>query len=182
MATVLAIDQGKRSGWALFTNSRTLHAYGLATNHAHRRAAIEQGQALAAERGNQLVVCLEGHDHLPASLGANTTTLIGLGIASGRWRETAEMLGHPSRRLITVGVKDWRRRVLGKQKRAVRRNVVKKMAQNAALQLLRVDCTDDEAEAMCIGLSCYSHPQVEAVVKASFRGVSWEPELAKWRR
>lgn len=177
--TVLAVDQGRRSGWAIFRRGE-LMASGKAVNHTQRISAVEGASLVASKAKTQLVVCLEGHDHMPASMGANTATLIGLGAARGRWQECAEMWGIPSKRVVEIGVADWRRRVFGKQ-RKLRRSVVKQMAINAAKVLYNVDCEDDEAEAICIGSCAFNHPVVGAAVRPEFRGLDYEPELARYR-
>lgn len=177
---VLAVDQGKRSGWAVFEQAE-LRASGKAINHTQRLAAVQSAQRISENSDLQLVMALEGHDHMPASMGANTATLIGMGAARGRWQECAEMSGLPSKRIVEIGVADWRRRVFGKQ-RKLRRAAVKEMAIRAAQVLYGVTCLDDEAEAICIGSCAFHHPAVGAALRDENRGVDWEPALANWRR
>lgn len=179
---VLAIDQGTRSGWAILTGRERVVCYGTTTNHTHRRAVMERAHAEANKAPSRpLVVALEGHDNLPASLGANTQTLLGLGASRGRWQEVAEMTGQPSRRVVQIGVADWRRRTFGKKSKGLKRAAYKAMAVEAVSQLYTLTCTHDEAEAVLIGAAAFHHPAVEAAVNPRYHGVSWEPALAKWR-
>lgn len=178
---ILSWDQAYRSGLAIFVDG-SLKEYGQATNHVQRRTAVERAQQLEQESGLPLVVITEGHSHMPASMGANTATILGLGAARGRILECCEMLGHPSRRTLEIDVPDWRLRILGAASKKWRRSMVKRLAVAAAKQHCGVMSTDDEAEAICIGLAGMHHPAVEAVVGKRFVGVSWEPKLAKWRR
>lgn len=173
---VLSIDQGIRSGWAVFKWGQLVIS-GKAINHTQRMAAMVAAQQAAETASLPLVVALEGHDQLPASMGQNTATLIGLGASRGRWQEVAEMRGVPQKRVVQIGVADWRRRVLGKQKR-IKRATAKAMAVNAALALYGVRCEHDEAEAICIGASAFHHPAVGAAVPSRYRGVDWEPAIA----
>lgn len=176
---VLSVDQGIRSGWAVFKPGQLVKS-GKAINHTQRVAAMFAAQEVATSTELPLVVVLEGHDQLPASMGANTATLIGLGASRGRWQEVAEMRGVSQKRIVEIGVADWRRRVLGKQRR-IKRATAKAMAMRAALVLYGVTCGDDEAEAICIGSCAFHHPAVGAAVPDRFRGVDWEPALAGYR-
>lgn len=178
---VLGIDQAKVSGWALHSEQLELAAHGIAQNHIQRMNAITMAQRLAADEGLTLVVALEDHGEIPASVGGSTSTILGMGAAAGRWRECLEHLGHPSRRTISLAMSDWRRRTLRVKRPRMKRATAKRMAQECVRQLLRVECSEDEAEAMCIAMACYHHPAVEDLVPADDRGVSWEPALGRYR-
>lgn len=164
---VLAIDQAKRSGYAVKYR-------GAIVSHGTALKSIERAEvlAIALRYSLHVLVVLEDHSKMPISRGTrsdrrggkvvrSTATLIGIGKALGRWEERLDDVGHlPSMRLY-VEPRVWRARVLGSQPESMRcgyargleslTDVWKARACLYASTLLRTPVPDDNAaEAICM--------------------------------
>lgn len=146
---ILAVDQGARSGWALFRVGK-LVASGVATKAAQRKAAVDRAVALSRITNMPLVFVYEDHSGIPARKKGNTRTLLGMGAARGRWEEQLDMAGVPKPRRLKVRPETWRRNVLG-LRLFTPRDVAKTAAIRFVVAAYGVDAKDDEAEAVCIG-------------------------------
>lgn len=163
----LGIDQAVRSGWAI-ARGRNVLAFGLATTHAHRRAAVELAIELADGDPRQVIAMLEDHTGMalgrltrddktstrangrPGAPERSTASIIGQGKAYGRWLEVLDMLAHPQTLRDDVKPHVWRGAVgvRGKGTDMLKAEAIK-VASGFAGALI----TDDNvAEAVCIAV------------------------------
>lgn len=164
---VLGLDQAVRTGWGIAPEHGRVLRHGLAKTHAERRAAIELAVQFAGGDPRALFVCLEKHDHMPATRltrfdhetprqGArqaaperSNATLIGMGKAAGRWLELCDLVGVPLANRLEVRPATWRSIVHGTTRGAT--EAIKRAAMVFASGAVGREITDpDEAEGICI--------------------------------
>lgn len=153
--TIIAIDSGGASGWALLHRGVML-GHGVANTLSQRHQVALLALAAAEERRSPLVAVLEEHTRVPLAHGTrarggpvkrNTATILGMGANRGRWLEHLELHGV---RCVGVSPNVWRPAVLG-----IRGTTRTDAAKRAAVQWVRgqfrFEATHDEAEACAIG-------------------------------
>ena len=144
--TILAIDPGRTSGWAVFAFDRCI-ASGTATTHDQRVLAIEIAQAEESRSGRKLIVVAE--KWAPGGRWY-TATMTGIGAAWGMWQAALESRGVPNARIVRVYPQTWRAMVLGGGWGVKGDEWALRAAKRAEVETGH-PCSDDEAEAVCIG-------------------------------
>lgn len=144
--TILAIDPGRTSGWAVFAFDRCI-ASGTATTHDQRVLAIEIAQAEESRSGRKLIVVAE--KWAPGGRWY-TATMTGIGAAWGMWQAALESRGVPNARIVRVYPQTWRAKVLGGGWGVKSDEWALRAAKRAEVETGH-PCSDDEAEAVCIG-------------------------------
>lgn len=144
--TILAIDPGRTSGWAVFAFDRCI-ASGTATTHDQRVLAIEIAQAEEYRSGRKLIVVAE--KWAPGGRWY-TATMTGIGAAWGMWQAALESCGVPAARIVRVYPQTWRAKVLGGGWGVKSDEWALRAAKRAETETGH-PCSDDEAEAVCIG-------------------------------
>ena len=144
--TILAIDPGRTSGWAVFAFDRCI-ASGTATTHDQRVLAIEIAQAEESRSGRKLIVVAE--KWAPGGRWY-TATMTGIGAAWGMWQAALESCGVPAARIVRVYPQTWRAQVLGGGWGVKSDEWALRAAKRAEVETGH-PCSDDEAEAVCIG-------------------------------
>lgn len=144
--TILAIDPGRTSGWAVFAFDRCI-ASGTATTHDQRVLAIEIAQAEESRSGRKLIVVAE--KWAPGGRWY-TATMTGIGAAWGMWQAALESCGVPAARIVRVYPQTWRAKVLGGGWGVKSDEWALRAAKRAEMETGH-PCSDDEAEAVCIG-------------------------------
>jgi hypothetical protein len=166
--TLLSIDPGAMSGWALWDpDCRGWDVGVVETWHDRARAAwLAVTFAKAADR--PLVVVAETWP------GLRGTALAGLGAQWGRWLAELERLDVPARRVVRLTTGDWRRVVLGGVR--CRSTEAWKAASRArAHAVLGHDPGPDAADALCIGLAGLRSPSVAKAIGArELKRLGWE--------
>ena len=144
--TILAIDPGRTSGWAVFAFDRCI-ASGTAKTHDQRMLAIEIAQAEESRSKRKLIVVAEKW-----SPGGRwyTATMTGIGAAWGMWQAALESCGVPAARIVRVYPQTWRAKVLGGGWGVKSDEWALRAAKRAETETGH-PCSDDEAEAVCIG-------------------------------
>ena len=145
--TILAIDPGRTSGWAVYSLDRCI-ASGTAKTHDQRVLAIEIAQAEESRSGRKLVIVAEKWTAGGAFGGART--MGGLGAAWGMWQAALESRGVPNARIVRVYPQTWRAQVLGGGWGVKSDEWALRAAKRAETETGH-PCSDDEAEAVCIG-------------------------------
>lgn len=145
--TILAIDPGRTSGWAVFAFDRCI-ASGTATTHDQRVLAIEIAQAEESRSGRKLIVVAE--KWAPGGRWY-TATMTGIGAAWGMWQAALESCGVPAARIVRVYPSTWRHTVIGGGGRSIKGSEWALRAAKRAEIETGHPCSDDEAEAVCIG-------------------------------
>lgn len=146
--TILAIDPGEVSGWAVMSRDRCI-ASGTATTHEARTTAVLVADAESTLTGTRLVVV--GEKWTAGGLHANPATMAGLGAAWGAWAAALEAEGVPKSRIVRVYPQTWRARVLA-PRRGTRSDALKLMAVRRASHEIGREPDHDEADAVCIGI------------------------------
>jgi hypothetical protein len=154
--TVLAIDPGQTSGWAV-VDSRGVYRNGLASNAEDRRVVVRD----YADRVDVIV----REKWSPGGRMTHQTSL-GMGATWGRWLEALE-LGNVATKIVAVKPEHWRK-VLGGGRRTREQWKVLAVAL-AKQQPGHVNAGDDSAEAVCIGLWALRAPEVWEALPASKR-------------
>ncbi|MCH9839215.1 hypothetical protein K0U83_26370 [bacterium] len=144
--TILAIDPGRTSGWAVFAFDRCI-ASGTATTHDQRVLAIEIAQAEESRSGRKLIVVAE--KWAPGGRWY-TATMTGIGAAWGMWQAALESCGVPAARIVRVYPQTWRAKVLGGGWGVKSDEWALRAAKRAETETGH-PCSDDEAEAVCVG-------------------------------
>lgn len=112
--TILAIDPGRVSGWALYVDGRDVGS-GIANTVAERKSVVEIAQA-AERAGHRLVVVGEtwhASRHAGQDRRMNPKTLAGLGASWGLWLAALEEAGHPKSRVMRCPQTAWKRAIVG---------------------------------------------------------------------
>ena len=146
--TILAIDPGTTSGWAVYSIDRCI-ASGTATTHDQRVLAIEIAQAEESRSKQKLIVVAEKWTAGGAFGGART--MGGLGAQWGMWQAALESRDVPKARIVRVYPQTWRSKVLGGHQRGVKSAEWALRAAKRAEMETGHPCSDDEAEAVCVG-------------------------------
>jgi hypothetical protein len=152
LCIVLAIDPGRKSGWALFIAGR-LDAHGDGNTHDARTAAVLRALDRSKVLGLPLVVVGEtwkASRNAKTDARMNPATLAGLGAAWGLWAAALEMAGVPKARVMRVAQNDWKRKVVGTSyaKHAATLLTVRRLLNIAK----DAPIPEDELAAMGIGL------------------------------
>lgn len=144
---ILAIDPGKKSGAALFINGEFQDAWQVSEKAAERQDVVCHAMHEAIEHEVDLCAAIERWPYF-----GGVRTALGLGEASGRWKEQLELKGLPKRRIVGIDVNAWRKGVFG---HVHDRHGTEGWKANA-VQLCRVrfnkTLQSDAAEAACLGL------------------------------
>ena len=146
--TILSIDPARTSGWAVYSFGRCI-ASGTTKTHDERCGAIAIAQAEESRSGRKLVVVAEKWTAGGAFGGART--MGGLGAQWGMWQAALESCSVPNSRIVRVYPQTWRSGVLGGHQRGVKSaEWALRAAKRAEVETGHI-CSDDEAEAVCIG-------------------------------
>jgi hypothetical protein len=184
--TLLSIDPGATSGWALWSSRLCASDVppgaitreqdgvtwwwetGIADDWRSRRGIVLDAVQRALDRSRPLVVVAETWP------GLRGTALAGLGAQWGRWLAELERLDLPARRIVRLTTGDWRRVVLGGVR--CRSTEAWKAASRArAHAVLGHDPGPDAADALCIGLAGLRSPSVaNAIGKRELKRLGWE--------
>lgn len=146
--TILAIDPGRVSGWAVLVEG-SLSAHGAAQTSIQRSDAAGIAESTAWANGHKLVVVAEKWQGGWRGDRKSARTVAGLGASWGKWEAVLEGVV-PKRRIVRVGQSTWRARVLG-GKAARKTEAWKADAIVAVKYRYGVQVSGDEAEAILIG-------------------------------
>jgi hypothetical protein len=149
---VLGIDQATRSGWALVSlETGTCICSGAVTGSDAQEGVVRLLADLPGLCWASLLVVLEDHADIPATLGIPTSGILSLGESRGRWLALLAQAGHPDEARVLVAPSTWRK-LLG-----TRCNIARDAWKAQALLWARAVTrrpieSDDEAEAVVIAL------------------------------
>ena len=152
--TILAIDPGAASGWAIM-GERPDGSFGLCDSGSVKgacRTAVKWAASRADFDAMPLVVVGERWmSRMDRRRGGYTQQ--GLGAAWGRWLQLLEDAEHPKRRTLRVDLMTWRRALFGHplRRRSEEWKLLAVARANHHTETMRGDMSHDEAEAICIG-------------------------------
>lgn len=169
---LLPIDPARVSGYGILHSGKLLVS-GASSDDLVFRHVVEQAKAEAVERGLPLIVVAEtwtaGRDGRDARM--RIQTVLGLGAAWQRWASALSEVGIPKSRILRVNMMSWRAKVLGGP-------MARTTAEWKALACRFVRArfgletvTDDEAEALCIGVWASHAGRVGAAIRRAGRRV-----------
>lgn len=141
---ILAVDSAKvRTGWAVFLEPNKPHAFGTIKTHGDpwREQLKEQATALIEQYQPRSVVVEYPY------LGINPATLIKLTIAMTTWYHASYKRVEC---YIEVPADEWQQGIM--KGRFKKREQLKAMSRSVASSVCASKMTEDEADAICIGL------------------------------
>lgn len=142
---VLGVDTATVSGWAIRVRGRLI-ASGQIDTRQHGRVAEIVARAVAAGRKYDVRVWVV----LERAWGGRLNTIVGLGMARGRWIDACRGMV-PSARITSCMPNEWRAGLFGGRWSRVERNEIRAHeVQTAVAETKRDDIGDDEAAAICI--------------------------------
>lgn len=155
--TILAIDPGRTSGWALFVRGVCV-ASGVAKTHEERESFADLAIVTATARGVPLVVV--GEIWTPGGKFGGARTMAGVGASWGQWLAAFEAAGIPKARVMRVKVQTWRAAVLGGAFGRTTEQWHAMAMRRAEHAIGRTPVDANEAEAVCIGIWATYAPEV----------------------
>lgn len=172
--TILAIDPGKTSGFAVLQPpfagggalSDGLVTHGIAKGIGDLQRALQAAEQAATDE-LPLVVVGESWKGSGGRHGMSAQTMTGIGASWGRWQAIVELSEHPMRRVVRLDTGTWRMRLFGRSR--LKSAVWKHMAVDWVRQRYGTTVTTDEAEAIAIGWVAQRSPEVAAVLPKSAR-------------
>lgn len=158
-AIILAIDPGKRSGWAIFIDGKLIR-HGTARNDAERHDVVEMAAAYALNHKRKVVVV--GESWRQGGRFDGPRTMAGLGASWGAWLVPIRMKGIGTTRILRVPVGEWRRAVHGGSCYRTRSEWHHLACSRATYEAGEIVANADEAEAICIGIWASKAAKVKA--------------------